>query len=111
MSAEQFQSLDPRAQQAVEELQGLIQQHYPAATFAVQRGEDDPAAIHLLATVDLDDTDAVLDLVIERMMAFQIEEQLPVFVIPLRPVERAHALLAAAQTRPVAGMSLPVPGA
>lgn len=111
MSAEQLRPLDPHAQRAVEELQGLIQEHYPAATFAVQRGEDDPAAIHLLATVDLDDTDAVLDLVIERMMAFQIEEQLPVYVIPIRPVERVHALLTAAQARPVAGVSLPVPGA
>lgn len=111
MSAEQLRPLDPRAQRAVEELQGLIQEHYPAATFAVQRGEDDPAAIHLIATVDLDDTDAVLDLVIERMMAFQIEEQLPVYVIPIRPAERVHALLTAAQARPVAGMSLPVPGA
>jgi hypothetical protein len=100
--------LDARAQQAVEELQGLIHEHYPTATFVVQRGEDDPTAIHLIATVDLDDTDAVLDLVIERMMAFQIEEYVPVFVIPVRPAERVRVLLATTQVQSVASMPLPL---
>lgn len=111
MRLEQLQPLDAREQQAVEELQGLIQQHYPSATFVVQRGQDDPAAIHLVATVDLDDTDAVLDLVLERMMELQIEENLPVFVIPVRPAERVRPLLTAAQARPVAGIPVSSPHA
>jgi hypothetical protein len=101
--------LDARAQGAVEELQGLIQQHYPAATFEVQRGQDDPEAIHLVTTVDLEDTDAVFDLVLDRMMDLQIEADVPVFVVPVRPPERVRALLEAAQVRSVPDMPVSYP--
>src|SRR5688572_11934300 len=84
--------LDDRMRAAVAELRGLIQQQYPTATFGLSRGPDDPTAIHLRATVDVDDPDDVVDLIIDRMMALQIEEDLPIFVIPVRTPERVEAL-------------------
>jgi hypothetical protein len=84
--------ISPQLQQALEELQGLIQKRYPTATFAVSRGEDDPESIHLVTTVDVEDTDAVLDVVIDRVLQLQVEAGLPVHVIPVRPIERVLAL-------------------
>jgi len=63
----------------------MILQHYPDASFEVGRGQDDPAAIHLMTTVDVEDTDDVIDVVIDRLMQMQIEDDLPIFVIPVRP--------------------------
>jgi hypothetical protein len=54
---EHTQVMSPRMQQTLQELQGIIVQHYPTATFAISRGEDDPKAVHLTAIVDLDDPD------------------------------------------------------
>jgi hypothetical protein len=84
---------------AIDEIRCLILQQYPAATFAVQRGQDDPEAIHLLVTVDLEDTDAVPDLVLEHMMELQIEQGTPIFVITARPTERVSAMHEAARSR------------
>lgn len=97
--------LDMRTQRAVDELQELIQRHYPAAVFQVQRGQDDPEAIHLLAIVDIDDTDAIFDIVLNRMMEIQIEQEIPVFVIPLQPPDRVQAMLAADQLAGSVGLS------
>jgi hypothetical protein len=107
MSLERTQPLDSRTLCAIEELQRLILQHYPAATFEVQLGQDDPEAIHLVARVDLEDTDAVLDLVMDRMMEIQIEDEIPIFVIPTRPPERVQAMLAAARRQPLVTGSAP----
>jgi hypothetical protein len=89
---EPIAEMSPCMQQALEELQGIIAQHYPTATFAISRGEDDPEAVHLTTTVDLDDPDEVMDLVIGRVMELQIEEQLPVYLIAVRTPERIAAL-------------------
>ncbi len=79
---------NPRVQQALDELEALVRERYPEAQFRVSRGQDDPAAIHLTAIVDVDDTEDVVNLVIEREMALQIDEGLPIFVIPIQPLER-----------------------
>lgn len=92
MTPEQELPLDARTQAGLRELQTLIQQQYPEATFRVRRGQDAPGAIHLVTTVDVEDTTTVLDAVVDRMMALQIDQGLPIFVIPVRPVERALAL-------------------
>jgi hypothetical protein len=86
------QPLDPRTQAALSELQGIIKQHYPEATFQVTRNQEAPEAIHLVATVDVEDRGDVLDAVMERMMALQIEQDLPIFVVPRRPRERMLAV-------------------
>jgi len=89
MTAERQRQPDQRLQRGLDELRGIILRRYPEATFEVSRGPDDPEAIHLTATVDVEDTEDVVDLVIDRMMELQIEENLPIFVIPTRPMERA----------------------
>lgn len=85
--------LDPRTQAALDELRGMIRRRYPEARFAVSRGHDEPENVHLLTTVDLDDADEVLDLVLDRLLELQVEERLPIHVIPLRSPERVLAAL------------------
>lgn len=82
----------PRVHAALCELEALIGAHYPSATFATSEG-DDPQGTYLLATVDVDDTDEVVDVFIERLMHLQIEDGLAVYVIPIRPLERIQAAL------------------
>jgi len=62
-----------------------IRERYPDATFAVSMG-DDPDGIYLMATVDLEDTGEVLDAIMDRLLEVQIDEALPVYVIPIRPL-------------------------
>lgn len=81
-------SPDARFSSALDELRGMIVRHYPAATFDVVRGHDEPGNVHLLATVDVDDADEVLDLVLDRLLEIQVDERLPVYVIPIRTPER-----------------------
>ena len=86
---------DPRVKNALDELRGMIRERWPAATFEVTCGEDNPEGIHLNATVDIEDTDEVGDLVIDRVLELQLEQGLPIHVIPLRPMERVLAELRA----------------
>jgi len=91
MSTERVSEPDPRIQQALTELQDMIAARWPAASFAVSRG-DDPEGLYLDATVDLDDPDEVMDLVVDRLLELQVDERLPVHVVPLRTPERAAAI-------------------
>lgn len=83
----------PRLEAALGELEALIGARYPSATFAITDG-DDPRGTYLLATVDVEDTDEVVDVFVERLMQLQIDEGLPLYVIPIRPMERIQAALA-----------------
>ena len=89
---ERIQEMSPQMKGAIKELEEAIGRRYPSASFQVCRGIDDPESIHLVTTVDVEDTDAVLDVVIDRVMDLQIEEGLPVHVIPVRPIERVMAM-------------------
>lgn len=92
--------LDEPMQRAVVEVEGIIRQHYPTATFALSPAADTPGAVHLITTVDVEDTDAVVDTVIDRVMDLQINEGIPLHVIPVRtPARIAAARLAAAGSR------------
>jgi|SRR5437879_178917 len=84
---------DSKIAAAIRELKTLIQARWPSATFAVSRGEDNAEAVHLNTTVDVDDTDDVLDLVMNRLLELQIDDGLPIHVIPIRPLERVLAEL------------------
>ncbi len=99
MSVERAHPLDPRVQSAVKELEGLITAHYPHAHFRVTRGPEDPEEVWLEVVVDVEDTDEVVDLVIDRMLALQIEQGLPVYVLPLRPPDRVRVSLSAPSAR------------
>ncbi len=116
MRKERKPQLTPRMQGAIRELEGMILDRYPGTRFRVGPGQDDPAAVHLTAVVDTDDTEEVVDLVIDRMMELQIQEELPLFVIPIRSPARVAADLGAEPERgrsrlsrmiPVAGESRP----
>jgi hypothetical protein len=81
-----------RINAAVAELQRLILDRYPEATLTVGPGEDPPGT-YITATVDVDDTDEVFDVVVGRLLEMQVEERLPVYVLPVRPIERVLAEL------------------
>ena len=101
MNKEQPLRLDDRTQRAVDELQGVITQKYPTATFELARAADDPESIHLTTIVDVDDPDEVSELVIDREVELQVEEGIPLHVIPIRTPERVVAEMQAqaSQTR------------
>ena len=96
---------DPRVHAAVAELQERITKQYPSATFEVGEG-DDPEGLYITATVDLDDPDEVVDLLVDRLLELQVDEGLPVYVIPVRTPERVAALLEARRRAP-ASVTLP----
>jgi len=83
--------LDDRTQQAVTELEGIISRHYPTATFRLSGAIDDPRSINLTATVDVDDPDEVLERVVERVIDLNVDEGIPLHVIPVRTPERIAA--------------------
>jgi hypothetical protein len=94
MSQEQERlHLDPRTSRAVAELQGMIAKHYPAATFELTHPEDEPASVELTAIVDVDDPDEVLEKVIDRVVELQVDENIPIHVVPIRTPERVQAYL------------------
>ncbi len=84
--------LTPRMQEAVEELKRLITERFPQAVFVVEEGFD-PEGIYLITTVDIADTDEVIAVVGDRLVEMQVDEGLPVYVTPLRPIERVVAEL------------------
>jgi hypothetical protein len=87
MRPESHISLTPRMEEAVQELKGMITKRFPQAAFVVEEGSD-PKGIYLVTTVDVTDTDEVIDLVGDRLVELQVDEGLPVYVTPLRPIER-----------------------
>ena len=88
MNAGRLNGLDPRMQGTIAQLQEMIRGRFPTATFEVSHGEDDAESIHLTTTVDVEDPDEVVDIVIDRVLELQVEEGIPVHVIPLRTPER-----------------------
>jgi hypothetical protein len=106
MTHDYLRRLDPARQQAVAELIARVSAQYPTATFVVQPGEDDPAATHITAMVETDDPDAVLELVLERELELQLEQGLPIYVIPIRTPARAAALRARHAQEPHRGRFL-----
>src|SRR5687767_9484039 len=94
-----IESLDERTRQAIEELQRTIIECYPTTTFDVVPATDDPESIHVIATADVDDTDEVGDLVLDRVVSLIADEGIYVHVIPLRTPERIQAALEAERLR------------
>lgn len=67
--------------------EGRIAQRYPQAVFEAGLGED-PDGVYLTATVDVQDTTEVFDVVVDRLIDMQVEEGLPIYVVPVQPLER-----------------------
>ncbi len=70
----------------------MVRERWPAASFEVSQGED-PEGIYLDTTVDIEDTDEVMDVVTDRLLELQVEEGLPIYVIAGRPLERVLAYM------------------
>src|SRR5215831_3433115 len=92
MRPETHVSLTPRMEEAVHELKRLITERFPQASFVIEEGFD-PKGTYLVTTVDIADTDEVIDVVGDRLVELQVEEGLPVYVTPLRPIQRVIAQL------------------
>ena len=86
----------PAMQAALEELRQIILAKYPDARFEVHRGIDEPGSFELDAIIDTEDDDDVLDLVINRLMAYQLDDGLLVHVIPSSLAEHERIARAAA---------------
>jgi hypothetical protein len=84
---------DPRIIDAIKEFTGTIEKHFPVAEFGTYIG-DDPVGVYLRAVVDIDDPDEVVDLIVDRLITLQVDEELPFYVIPVRTPERAAAVRA-----------------
>lgn len=76
-----------RLQVAIEELQALILSRFPTTTFMVGEA-DDPDGVYMRAIVDVDDTDEVIEVFLDRLVDFQVDEELPINVVPVRTPER-----------------------
>ena len=87
MTKEQSLLNDPQIQQAVAELRTLIEGRYPGATFDVFE-RDDPQGVRLRATVDIEDTDPVMEVVMDALHDIQVERELPVYVVTEQPIAR-----------------------
>jgi hypothetical protein len=81
---------DPRLLAAASELRDLIAARYREATFELASG-DDPAGLYLIPIVDVDDTEEVAEVVEDRLLTLQVDEELPVYVFPVRPLARVLA--------------------
>jgi hypothetical protein len=90
MKSENHVHLTPRMQEAIQELKRLITARFAQATFVVEEGFD-PEGVYLVTSVDIVDTDEVIAVVGERLVEMQVDEGLPVYVTPLRPIERVVA--------------------
>jgi len=98
--------LTPRMQEAIHELKRLITARFPQAAFVVEEGFD-PEGVYLITTVDIADTDEVIAVIGDRLVALQVDEGLPVYVTPLRPIERVVAELRNRKTA-IPPVSLPL---
>ena len=92
MSQEYSVPLTPAMEKAINELKGAISKRFPQASFVVEEGFD-PKGIYLVTTVDIADTDEVIDVVGARLVELQVDEGLPIYVTPLRPIQRVVAEL------------------
>src|SRR5688500_5428500 len=93
MSQEHRFALSPRMEAAIAEMKQRILRRYPTATSSVYEW-DDPAGIFLEAVVDTEDLEAVKSLFLSRMVDLQVDENVPLFVIPECTPEKQAAVLA-----------------
>ncbi len=86
----------PRLQAALAELQQLIAERFPTATFKDYVGEE-PIGFYLDGTVDLDDIDEVREVYRDRLFDLFVADDLPIYVSVRRARER-EAVVAPAVT-------------
>ena len=82
---------NPEIQSAIAELQHLILARFPETEFIIGEASD-PEGVLIRAIVDVDDPDEVSAVFIDRMVDIQVDDHLPVYVVPLRMAGREAAL-------------------
>src|SRR5262245_33091082 len=92
MKQERSVPLTPAMEKAINELQETISERFPQASFVVEEGFD-PKGVYLVTTVDIADTDEVMEVVGDRLVELQVDEGLLLYVTPLRPIQRVIAEL------------------
>lgn len=90
MNAEPEGIEQSRMDAAVAEMQQLILSHFPGTTFTVEEW-DEPDSVYMRAIVDVGDTDEVIEVILDRLVEMQVEENLPIYVVPIRTPERRAA--------------------
>ena len=80
-----------RCHHALDELKRLILDRFPTATFDITHG-DDPCGVYLVAMVDVEDIDDVIDAFLDRLVIMQIDEGLPIYVMVERTPQLAPVL-------------------
>jgi hypothetical protein len=91
--------MSTRAQAAIDEIKQSILSRHPEATFSVHPGFDDPTSVCLEVYVDLDDPHEVFDEIVDRIVDIQLDDGIPLHVIPLHTPERALAAAIAYENR------------
>ncbi len=77
---------DPGYRETIEEIQGIILDHFPGTTFDVYLGEE-PLGVYVEALVDVDDIDDVMDIYIDRLVDLKLERGLRLYVLPVSTTE------------------------
>jgi hypothetical protein len=108
MKKEQGLMKDPRIKEAVEELRTLIAGRFSTASFDVFE-RDDPKGVRLRATVDIEDTDEVMEAVLDALYDIQVERGLPVYVVTQQPLSRVAEQLRARGRRRQSAALPPLP--
>ncbi len=83
--------VDADAMVFVDELKRLILELHPEARFDLGPGGADPTMIFLRAYVDLAEPFDILDEIGDRVVDIQVDEGIPLHVLPMRLHERAQA--------------------
>jgi hypothetical protein len=78
---------DERMTAAITKMQQLISTAFPNASYTTTH-QDEPEGIQLIAMVDIEDTDRVVDCFIDRLLTLQVNERIPLYVIPVRSPNR-----------------------
>ncbi len=81
----------PKIEAALTELKQLIREEYPTATIKEGMGVDPIAGFYLDVTVDVEDTDEVRKVYIDRLVDIQVDEELPIYVSLRHTPERRKA--------------------
>src|SRR5712691_4147907 len=85
---------DPRVRVAITELKADIVRRHPAAAFEVFQGED-PAGTYLRAIVEVEDTDEVVEPLVDRLLALQVDQELHLQLVVTRPAVKSRRRLKA----------------
>ena len=92
MTTQSTRPIPERIQDALQTLKDLIHVRFPEAMFTVF-DHDDPPGVYLRAIVDVDDTDRVRDLYLDRLVEMQVDEGLPIYVITVPPRWRVASMI------------------